>query len=252
VGSGFTATPPLKPCTQGFSPHPPRPPQAEGLVGKLREAIEGPDADAREAALLAVAQLPAAAGRAAEPHLLPLVPLLLERAADKAGPARDAATAAAVAVGRSLCPYAAGMVLPVVFAHTDPLKKWQTREAALKMLSAVAQSAPAQVAARLPEIVPLIAGLMVDPREQVKAAAVEAGTASYHLVGNRDIEHLVGAAPPPPLSHKGAGVSRQRVCGGVGKRRALRDGAGGLLGLQRRGPAAQCHLLSNSPTTRPG
>lgn len=27
---------------------------------------------------------------------------------------------------------------------------------------------------------------------QVKAAAVDAGTASYHLVGNRDIEHLVG------------------------------------------------------------
>ncbi|GBF90643.1 elongation factor EF-3 [Raphidocelis subcapitata] len=165
--------------------------QAEGLVSKLREAIEGSDLDAREAALLAVAQLPAAAGRAAEPHLLPLVPLLLERANDKAGPARDAAVAAAVAVGRSLCPYAAGMVLPVVFAHTDPLKKWQTREAALKMLSAVAEAAPAQVAARLPEIVPLIAGLMVDPREQVKAAAVDAGTASYHLVGNRDIEHLV-------------------------------------------------------------
>jgi transposase len=136
-------------------------------VSKLRESIEGPDADAREAALLAVAQLPAAAGRAAEPYLLPLVPLLLEKAADKAGPARDAAAAAAVAAARALCPHAAEMVLPTLFAHTDASKKWQTREAALRMLAAVAETAPRQVAACLPEIVPLIATLMVDPREQV-------------------------------------------------------------------------------------
>jgi hypothetical protein len=165
--------------------------QAEGLVGKLRAAIEGADADAREAALLAVAQLPASAGRAAEPYLLPLVPLLLEKMADKSGPARDAAALAAVAVARSLCPHAAEMVLPVLFEGTDPAKKWQSREGALQMLAALAEAAPRQVAACLPEIVPLVATLMVDPREQVKAAAIAAGTASYHLVGNRDIEHLV-------------------------------------------------------------
>ena len=157
----------------------------------LRASIEGSDADARESALLAVSQLPASAGRAAEPYLLPLVPALLDRAADKAGPARDAAAAASVAVARSLCPHAAEMVLPVLFAHTDAAKKWQVREAALRMLAAVSEVAPRQVAALLPEIVPLIATLMVDPREQVKAAAVDAGVASYHLVGNRDIEHLV-------------------------------------------------------------
>lgn len=171
--------------------------KAGGLVDRLKASIEGPDADAREAALLAVAQLPAAAGRAAEPYLLPLVPALLERACDKSGPARDAAVAAAVAVARSLCPHAAEMVLPVLFAHTDAAKKWQTREAALRMLAAVAEAAPRQVAAQLPAIVPLVATLMVDPREQVKAAAIDAGTASYHLVGNRDIEHLVSADSGP-------------------------------------------------------
>lgn len=165
--------------------------QARGLVERLREAVEGPDADAREAALLALGQLPAAAGRAAEPYLLPLVPLLLERHADKSGPARDAAAAAAVAVARALCPHAAELLLPALFAHTDAARKWQTREGALRMLAAVAETAPRQVAACLPAIVPLVATLMVDPREQVKAAAKDAGAASYHLVGNRDIEHLV-------------------------------------------------------------
>jgi hypothetical protein len=157
----------------------PNAPQAEGLVAKLKAAIEGTDADAREAALLAVGQLPASAGRAAEPYLLPLVPLLLERAADKAGPARDAACASAVAVARSLCPHAAEMVLPVLFAHTEPAKKWQTREAALRMLAAVSDVAPRQVAARLPEIVPLIATLMVDPREQVRAGGRMPGIRAF-------------------------------------------------------------------------
>ena len=165
--------------------------QAKGLVAQLQAAIEGADADAREAALLAVAQLPAAAGRAAEPYLLPLLPLLLEKHADKHAAARDAAALAARAVASSLCPQAAGLVLPTVLAHTGAARKWQTREGALRALEALAAAAPRQVAERLPEIVPLIAALLVDAREQVKAAAAAAGAACYHLVGNRDIEHLV-------------------------------------------------------------
>lgn len=162
-----TVNPNPKPSLANPRPHP-SPHQAAGLVDKLKEAIDGPDADAREAALLAITQLPASAGRAAEPYLLPLVPLLLEKLADKAGPVRDAASAASLAVAHSLCPHAAEMVIPTLFAHTDASKKWQVREGALQMLAAVAEVAPRQVAVCLPEIVPLIATLMVDPREQVR------------------------------------------------------------------------------------
>jgi hypothetical protein len=151
------------------------------LIDRLAASLDSPDPDAREAALLAIAQLPAATGRAAEPYLLPLVPSILERATDKAAPARDAAAAAGAAVARSLCPHAAEMVLPVLFEHTDPLKKWQVRELALKMLAAVSEVAPRQVAARLPEIVPLIATLMVDAREQVRRCTRARGAARLLL-----------------------------------------------------------------------
>ncbi len=46
-------------------------------------------------------------------------------------------------------------------------KKWQTKEAALKLLSALAAAAPGPLSALLPDIVPVISELMVDPREQV-------------------------------------------------------------------------------------
>ncbi|KAI8468023.1 MAG: elongation factor EF-3 [Monoraphidium minutum] len=111
--------------------------------------------------------------------------------ADKVAAVRDAALAAGVCAAGALCPQAAGLLLPVLFAHTDPLKRWQAREGALRMLAAAAGAAPKQVAARLPEIVPLVSELMNDARDQVKAAAADAGAACYHLVGNRDIEHLV-------------------------------------------------------------
>jgi hypothetical protein len=47
-------------------------------------------------------------------------------------------------------------------------EKWQTKEGALQLLTALADSAPAQVAVCLPTLVPLIAERMVDAREQVR------------------------------------------------------------------------------------
>jgi hypothetical protein len=46
-------------------------------------------------------------------------------------------------------------------------KKWQVKEGALLLLAALTRTAPSQVAACLPAIVPLISERMVDPREQV-------------------------------------------------------------------------------------
>jgi hypothetical protein len=141
--------------------------QGEGLIDKLVEATASQDPITREGALLALAQLPAAAGPACEPYLLPLVPLLLDRAADKHPPAREAAAATAAALAAGLTRRAVGVLLPVLFEHTAPLKRWQVREGALRMMEGVATSGPAEVAGKLPEIVPLVAEMMNDAREQV-------------------------------------------------------------------------------------
>lgn len=56
----------------------------------------------------------------------------------------------------------------VIFDAMEDSKKWQIKEGGLRLLAALAKTAPAQVAVCLPAIVPLISERMVDAREQVR------------------------------------------------------------------------------------
>lgn len=162
-----------------------------GALEKLRAATDdAKNANAREGALLAIVAVADAVGRPAEPYLLPLLPLALALLADKAAPVRAAASAAQTALLSLLNPNGIAAVLPTLFeamlAH-----KWQTNEGACKMLSALADSAPANVAVCLPEIIPVATQAMGNAREAVKTAAVAALTKCMHVVGNRDIEPFI-------------------------------------------------------------
>jgi elongation factor 3 len=60
-------------------------PQSAGTLDRLTEALDDASAPlAREGALLAIASLSDALGAAVEPFLVPVLPQLLERFADKA------------------------------------------------------------------------------------------------------------------------------------------------------------------------
>jgi elongation factor 3 len=171
---------------------------AKGASSSSLASLSGGGAGAspeqREAALLAAAQLCRAAGRAAEPYALPMLPLLLDALADKVPAVRQAAQAALDALAAdALCPAAAALALPVLLDALDEARgKWQSREGALKFLGRLAADAPAQVQARLPDIVPVVSTATMDPKPQVAQAAADAGAACFALVGNRDIAHLVG------------------------------------------------------------
>jgi hypothetical protein len=87
--------------------------QASGLLTKLKaEAEDTSHADGREAALLGFKQLCSSVGRPCEPYVVPLLPMMLERLADKVAPVREAAAQAAHAVVTILCPHAVELVLP--------------------------------------------------------------------------------------------------------------------------------------------
>jgi elongation factor 3 len=87
--------------------------QASGLLTKLKaEAEDTSNADGREAALLGFKQLCSSVGRPCEPYVVPLLPMMLERLADKVAPVREAAAQAAHAVVAILCPHAVELVLP--------------------------------------------------------------------------------------------------------------------------------------------
>jgi elongation factor 3 len=161
-----------------------------GALAKLQAGVEAKDAGEREGALLAVAAVANGVGRAAEPYLIPLLGPVLAALADKAAPVRAAAQAAQAALEGLLCPHGIAAVLPTLF-DAMLAQKWQTNEGACKMLSALADRAPRQVAVCLPEIVPKVTEAMGNARPAVKDAAVEAMTKCMNVVGNRDIDQFI-------------------------------------------------------------
>ncbi|KAI8465050.1 MAG: elongation factor EF-3 [Monoraphidium minutum] len=161
-----------------------------GALAQLKAGAEDKDAGAREGALLAIAAVADGVGRPAEPYLMPLLAAVLGALADKAAPVRAAAQKAQCSLEALLCPHGIGAVLPTLF-EAMLAQKWQTNEGACKMLSALADRAPRQVAFCLPEIVPKVTEAMGNARPAVKDAAVEAMTKCMNVVGNRDIEQFI-------------------------------------------------------------
>ena len=73
--------------------HPPTLPLGDqaNVMARLRSALDdNGNPTAREGSLLAIKGLLASVGRAAEPYVVPLIPTILDRAADKVAPVRCA------------------------------------------------------------------------------------------------------------------------------------------------------------------
>lgn len=128
-----------------------------------------------------------------EPFLLPLLPVLVERAADKVASVRAAADAALAAFAGSVNPYSVEEMLPALFDGMALARNWQTKVAALNTLRALAKSNPRQVARSLPDIVPKVTEAFADAKEQVKTAAQAATNDCFMVNGNRDIEQFIPA-----------------------------------------------------------
>ena len=86
--------------------------QANGLLVLLKEEADSADADARECAMLALEQLCDAVGRPCEAYVVPMLPVFLERLADKVQAVREAAMAACMALVKIMCPHAVELVMP--------------------------------------------------------------------------------------------------------------------------------------------
>ncbi|PNH03367.1 [NU+] prion formation protein 1 [Tetrabaena socialis] len=162
--------------------------KTSGLRDRLAVmADDQSNAPAREAAMLAYAALCEAVGASVEPFVAPMLPVFLERLADKATSVRGAADSACQALARLLNPEAVSRVLPAILAGTSPSRKWQSKEGAFKIIATLCETAPDAVQAGLPDIVPVVSDGMVDARDEVKEAAVSAAESAFALAGNRDI-----------------------------------------------------------------
>jgi elongation factor 3 len=167
--------------------------KANGLLEKLRAAIDDAAALTREGALKAVAAAAKDGDASCEPALLPLVRPALERYADKVKAVAEAAEAAAKAIVSAMNPMAVRVLLPLLFDAMQSKNKWQTKEGALRLLANLNKTAPKQLRQALPDIVPEVSKSFADVKVQVKNAAIKTLTEAAGTIGNRDIEKFIPA-----------------------------------------------------------
>ncbi|CAM9333472.1 unnamed protein product [Phaeothamnion confervicola] len=165
--------------------------EAVWVQAHLRDLLaDGNSPLGREAALLTLQAQCAVGGRAVEAYTLPLLPEVLARCADGVAAVRDAAAACGQSLIAGLCPHALRLVLPVLLAGMDS-PQWRTQVVALELLGQLAETAPAQLSAALPEIVPLVSHAMWHTKREVKTAAKEALLHACGSIDNPDIAPLV-------------------------------------------------------------
>ena len=101
----------------------------------------------RIGALVAVEAIAKNKHREVEPFLLPLLPLVLECAAEKKTAA--AAESASRAILAALNPLATKILLPILFDGMSLKKKWQSKVLALQLLGDLPKTATSEVRGRV-------------------------------------------------------------------------------------------------------
>jgi elongation factor 3 len=139
----------------------------------------------------------------------------LEQATSKNADVKKAASGAALAICKSINPFAMKALLPAIFSQLPVEKKWEVRALALNCIAVFKDKAPKQLGNALPEIVPEVTACMWDTKKQVKEAATNAMKSACEVIGNKDIEHMTSkiitaVTKPkevPEIMHEMAGVT---------------------------------------------
>ncbi|KAM0326665.1 hypothetical protein ACHAQA_006535 [Verticillium albo-atrum] len=151
------------------------------------------DAAAREKAAVAVGAIASHSEISAhvEPFLVELLPTVLAAVGDKAAPVKTAATAAALSIGQAINPNAVKAILPALKVSIIEAQKWPEKMAALDIIDILVKTAPAQLAYRVPELIPVISESMWDTKKEVKERAYKTMEQLCQLIVNRDIERFI-------------------------------------------------------------
>ncbi|KAI9349463.1 P-loop containing nucleoside triphosphate hydrolase protein [Zopfochytrium polystomum] len=144
---------------------------------------------AREGAMIGFAAIFKRLGAGAVPFFLRTIPVIFEAIADKGQVVRDAASVALKRFAKLPSPAAVRPhIIPLLDQHGLPsAKKWQTRVAALQMLSKMAERAPEQIGECLVELIPKITDCVNDTKPEVAKAGYECLTAICKVVNNNDL-----------------------------------------------------------------
>jgi len=151
------------------------------------------DAVARERALDAIRAIAqhAHVSASVEPYLISLLPDVLAAVGDKMSGVKVAAQTAAESIVAAANPNAVKAIIPHIAHSLENAQKWPEKMTDLKCIEALAASAPAQMAFRVPDLIPVISGAMWDTKPEVKKAAYATMEKICALISNKDIERFI-------------------------------------------------------------
>lgn len=145
------------------------------------------------AALKAYEHIASANGMAPsiEPYVVGLASDVASKAGDKNKEVAAAAELALLAIARAITPTAVKAILPQLTQNLSSTNKWTEKVAVLKAISVLVDTAKAQIALRMPELIPALSEAMWDTKKEVKDAAHATMTKSTETIDNKDIEKFI-------------------------------------------------------------
>ncbi|KAL0224482.1 hypothetical protein P9112_003872 [Eukaryota sp. TZLM1-RC] len=141
-----------------------------GLIDTLNKMIQSEDKLSREAVLMVLECLSDSLGKVFEPYIIPFIPKLLSTLSDTSPEVREAALSTSAVVVKQISIPGVKLILPSLI---DGLlaQLWRTKVGATTLIKTFVEVAPRQIATSLPEIIPKLANLVVDPHVRVAESA---------------------------------------------------------------------------------
>jgi elongation factor 3 len=151
------------------------------------------DANVRERALNAIQAIAehADTSAAVEPYFVVLMPLVLAAVGDKMVPVKNAAQATALSIVKAVNANAVKAILPPIIKSILTAQKWQEKITGLSCIEALVQSSPAQLALRVPDLIPVVSESMWDTKPEVKKMAYGTMEKVCGLIVNKDIDRFI-------------------------------------------------------------
>ena len=141
-------------------------------------------------AIQAIAQHSTVAA-AIEPYLVVLLGPTLTAVSDKITAVKTAAQAAALAIVKATNAHACKAVLPPIINSILSAQKWPEKMTGLQCVEALVESAPTELALRVPDLIPVVSESMWDTKPEVKKAAYGTMEKVCQLISNKDIERFI-------------------------------------------------------------
>lgn len=151
------------------------------------------DANARERAVEAIRAIAehSSVAPGVEPHLVTLLGPTLNAVGDKMTNVKNAAQVAAISLVKAINPNATKAALPSIINSILSAQKWPEKMTGLKCIEALVETAPAQLAFLVPDLIPVVSESMWDTKPEVKKAAYGTMEKICGLIVNKDIERFI-------------------------------------------------------------